>query len=463
MSKMRKQSRRGAVSDIKQSAAVFFPSAAALLGENGRRNIGLRRRYRAEKRFRFFGIAAISFALLFLFALLWSVFSQGLGAFRQTMITLPVMLEKQLIDPDNRLAENPALAAQPQFLASVDYPLLLRRALARKLHIAESDGSAMRALGQLVSPSARGQIRDFIAANPGGIGSLHAFNFLASSDADAAFKGKIDFSLPQNERRISDRQKQWIDILAKEGALRKSFNFGFFTRAPSANAESSGLAVALAGSFTMMLTVLALALPIGVAAAVYLEEYAKKNRFTDLIEVNINNLAAVPSIVFGILGLAVFINFFGLPRSASLVGGLVLALMTLPMIIISARSALQAVPPSQRAAALGLGASKTQAVFHHVLPLAAPGILTGTIIGLARALGETAPLLLIGMVAFIANYPRTPLDPATALPVQIYMWAGEAERGFVERSSAAIIVLLAFLLLMNIAAIFLRRRFERRS
>jgi phosphate transport system permease protein len=222
------------------------------------------------------------------------------------------------------------------------------------------------------------------------------------------------------------------------------------------------MGVALIGSVYMMLIVLVLALPIGVAASIYLEEFAPKNRWTDLIEVNINNLAAVPSIVFGLLGLAVFVNFMGLPRSASLVGGLVLTLMTLPTIIIATRAALRAVPPSIRAAALGLGASKTQVVFHHVLPLAAPGILTGTIIGLAQALGETAPLLLIGMVAFVANAPVTPMDPATALPVQIFMWANEAERAFVERTSGAIIVLLLFLAVMNIVAIILRRRFERR-
>ncbi len=253
-----------------------------------------------------------------------------------------------------------------------------------------------------------------------------------------------------------------MKMLSEEGVMKEAFNTGLFTFGASSRPETSGLGVALVGSLYMMLIVLGLSLPIGVAASIYLEEFAKKNRFTDMIEVNINNLAAVPSIVFGLLGLAVFINFFGLPRSASLVGGLVLTLMTLPTIIIATRAALRAVPPSIRAAALGLGASKTQMVFHHVLPLAAPGILTGTIIGLAHALGETAPLLLIGMVAFVADVPSTPMDPATALPVQIYMWANEAERAFVERTSGAIIVLLLFLAVMNIAAIILRRRFERR-
>jgi phosphate transport system permease protein len=240
------------------------------------------------------------------------------------------------------------------------------------------------------------------------------------------------------------------------------FNWGLLTFGASSRPESAGLAVSLIGSLFMMLVVLVCALPIGVAASIYLEEFAKKNRFTDLIEVNINNLAAVPSIVYGLLGLAVFINFAGLPRSASMAGGLVLTLMTLPTIIIATRAALKAVPPSIRAAALGLGASKMQTIFHHVLPLAMPGILTGTIIGLAHALGETAPLLLIGMVAFVANFPTTPLDPSTALPVQIYMWANEAERAFVERTSGAIMILLLFLIVMNVGAIILRRRFERR-
>jgi phosphate transport system permease protein len=287
-------------------------------------------------------------------------------------------------------------------------------------------------------------------------------SLLASGDVDSAFKGQVDMSGEEQNRRISDQQVGWMNELVGKGALEKKFNTGIFFNGASSRPEASGVGVALIGSFYMMLIVLVLSLPIGVAASIYLEEFAPKNRLTDLIEVNINNLAAVPSIVYGLLGLSVFINFMGLPRSASLVGGLVLTLMTLPTIIIATRAALKAVPPSIRAAALGLGASKMQTIFHHVLPLAMPGILTGTIIGLAHALGETAPLLLIGMVAFVANYPTTPLDPATALPVQIYMWANEAERAFVERTSGAIIILLMFLLVMNVGAILLRRRFERR-
>jgi phosphate transport system permease protein len=301
-----------------------------------------------------------------------------------------------------------------------------------------------------------------VVANPQIIGTTQTVSLLAAGDIDSAFKGQIDLSVSENNRKVSDQQVGWMNQLAESGALGKHFNTGIFVNGNSSRPEAAGVGVALIGSFYMMLIVLVLALPIGVAASIYLEEFAPKNKFTDLIEVNINNLAAVPSIVYGLLGLAVFINFMGLPRSASLVGGLVLTLMTLPTIIIATRAALKAVPPSIRAAALGLGASKMQTIFHHVLPLAMPGILTGTIIGLAHALGETAPLLLIGMVAFVANYPTTPMDPSTALPVQIYMWANEAERAFVERTSGAIIILLLFLVVMNVGAILLRRRFERR-
>jgi phosphate transport system permease protein len=275
-------------------------------------------------------------------------------------------------------------------------------------------------------------------------------------------KGSIDRATPEARRQLNDRQVGWIDRLAADGDLKKRFNTGLFVNGASSQPETAGVGVALIGSFFMMVTVVVLAVPLGVAAALYLEEFAPKNRLTDLIEVNINNLAAVPSIVFGLLGLAVFINFFGLPRSAALVGGLVLTLMTLPTVIIATRAAIRAVPPSIREAALGVGASRMQTVFHHVLPLAMPGIMTGTIIGLVQALGETAPLLMIGLVAFVVDYPATPLEPSTALPVQIYMWATAAERGFVERTAGATIILLGFLIVMNATAVILRRRFERK-
>ena len=431
-------------------------NASGATAQPTRRDIGLKRRYAAERRFRYYGIAAIAIGVFFLCALLFSVFSKGYTAFWQTTLYLPVKLEESVIDPGNKRATD------PNVLITANYPLLVRNALAEKLGVSTTDRPAMRDLGRFYSDGVRIQLREMVMNNPSLIGTTQTVPVLAGADIDSAFKGQIDLSVPETSRKVSDRQVGWMQTLSEEGVMKEGFNTGLFKFGASSRPETSGLGVALVGSLYMMLIVLGLSLPIGVAASIYLEEFAKKNRFTDMIEVNINNLAAVPSIVFGLLGLAVFINFFGLPRSASLVGGLVLTLMTLPTIIIATRAALRAVPPSIRSAALGLGASKTQMVFHHVLPLAAPGILTGTIIGLAHALGETAPLLLIGMVAFVADVPSTPMDPATALPVQIYMWANEAERAFVERTSGAIIVLLLFLAVMNIAAIILRRRFERR-
>ncbi len=421
-----------------------------------RRDIGIKRRYAAERRFRTYGVAAISFGLLFLFLLLWSVIGKGYTAFQQTMITIPVEFSQQIIDPDNVRTQNPTK------LMTANYPVVARNSLAKVLGVSLEDRTALRAVNALISDSVRTQLRDIVTSDPNVIGTTRTVSLLASGDVDSAFKGQVDMTGEEQNRRISDQQVGWMNQLVEKGALEKKFNTGIFFNGASSRPEASGVGVALIGSFYMMLIVLVLSLPIGVAASIYLEEFAPKNRLTDLIEVNINNLAAVPSIVYGLLGLSVFINFMGFPRSASLVGGLVLTLMTLPTIIIATRAALKAVPPSIRAAALGLGASKMQTIFHHVLPLAMPGILTGTIIGLAHALGETAPLLLIGMVAFVANYPTTPLDPATALPVQIYMWANEAERAFVERTSGAIIILLMFLLVMNVGAILLRRRFERR-
>ncbi len=421
-----------------------------------RRDIGLKKRYAAERRFRLYGVAAISVGLIFLAIMLISIVSKGYTAFWQTTVTLAVTFDEKVIDPGNKRATD------PNVLLTANYPVLATRALATKLGIAEDDKPANAKLKGFLSDGVRSQLREVVVADPSVIGTTREVRLLASANIDSANKGQIDLSVPEASRKVSDQQVTWMRQLSGDGALTQSFNKGLFTFGASSRPETSGMGVAIIGSFYMMLIVLALALPIGVAASIYLQEFAKKNRLTDIIEVNINNLAAVPSIVFGLLGLAVFIGLVGLPRSAAVVGGLVLTLMTLPTIIIATRAALAAVPPSIRAAALGLGASRTQMVFHHVLPLAMPGILTGTIIGLARALGETAPLLLIGMVAFVANYPTTPFDPATALPVQIYMWANEAERAFVERMSAAIMILLAFLMVMNITAIVLRRRFERR-
>ncbi|MDX1655849.1 MAG: phosphate ABC transporter permease PstA, partial [Candidatus Competibacteraceae bacterium] len=314
----------------------------------------------------------------------------------------------------------------------------------------------------LVSTGADFLLRDMVMANPELIGTTRELWLPADDELDMLIKGHIDRDVPEGERRINDQQLEWITRLEEQGRIEQRFNTTFFTSGDSRDPEMAGIWGAVMGSLFTMAVTLTLSFPIGVATAVYLEEFAPKNRWTDLIEVNINNLAAVPSIVFGLLGLAVFINFFGFPRSAPLVGGLVLTLMTLPTIIIASRAALKSVPPSIREAALGMGASRMQMVAHHVLPLALPGMMTGTIIGMAQALGETAPLLMIGMVAFIVDIPGGPLDPSTVLPVQIYLWADSPERAFVEKTSAAIMVLLGFLILMNTLAVLLRKRFERR-
>ena len=347
-------------------------TGAPMSAKPARRDIGIKRRYASERRFRLYGVLAICIGVFFLCALLFTVFSKGYTAFWQTTVSIPVMLEQKVIDPGNKRAED------PNVLITANYPVLVRNALAEHLKVPASDKSAMRELGKFYSDGVRVQLRQMVMDNPSLIGTTQNINFLASADIDSAFKGQIDLSVPEANRKVSDRQVTWMNTLSEEGVMGQSFNSGLFTFGASSRPETSGLGVAFVGSLYMMLIVLGIALPVGVAASIYLEEFAKKNRFTDLVEVNINNLAAVPSIVFGLLGLAVFINLFGLPRSASLVGGLVLSLMTLPTIIIATRAALRAVPPSIRDAALGLGASKTQMVFHHVLPLAAPGILTGT-------------------------------------------------------------------------------------
>ncbi|MGZ5851557.1 MAG: phosphate ABC transporter permease PstA [Hyphomicrobium sp.] len=415
---------------------------------------GIARRYAAERRFRLYGIAAILFGLAFLAILFTSIISKGYTAFVQSSFKLNVALDRVVIDPSG--------THEQSALQTADYTLLVRRALATALGVDPANKPQMKEVGALLSKDVDIEIRKAVQADPLLIGKTLPIWVLASGRVDSLLKGQLDRKLPPETRKLSDQQVEWIDKATAAGVLEKRFNTGLFTNGASSNPETAGIGAALIGSLFMMITVLVLAVPLGVAAAVYLQEFARKNFWTDLIEVNINNLAAVPSIVFGLLGLAIFINFAGLPRSASIVGGLVLALMTLPTIIIATRAAIGAVPPSIREAALGVGASKMQAITHHVVPLALPGILTGTIIGLAKALGETAPLLMIGMVAFVVEAPRTPLDPSTALPVQIYMWATSAERGFVERTSGATMVLLAVLICMNLIAVILRRRYERR-
>jgi phosphate transport system permease protein len=413
-----------------------------------------RKRYAAERRFRWYGIAALAFATGFLVILFTTIIGTGWTAFMQSKFKLDVTFSQEVIAPDG--------TADEQALRLVNWDKLARQALYSSIGVDAGKRKQRRAANKLLSRGIDVQLRDMVMADPGLIGQTKTVWLLASGDVDALLKGNIDRAVPEARRQLDDQQVAWIDRAYETGTLARKFNTGLFTNGASSQPETAGLLVALVGSFFMMVTVALLAVPIGVAAAIYLEEFAPKNRWTDLIEVNINNLAAVPSIVFGLLGLGVFINFFGLPRSAALVGGLVLTLMTLPTIIIASRAAITAVPPSIREGALGVGASKMQAIFHHVLPLALPGILTGTIIGLVQALGETAPLLMIGLVAFVIDVPSTPLDPATALPVQIYMWSGSAERGFVERTAGATMVLLGFLFIMNSLAVFLRKRFERR-
>jgi len=413
---------------------------------------GLRRRYARERRFRLYGLASVVFGLAFLVFLLTTIVGNGYSAFRQAMVRLDVVVDPAVIDPEGR--------REPEALAGADYQALVKASL-DELFPGVEGRRERRQLAGLVSSGAAWELRDRVVADPALLGQRLSLWVPASDDVDQVLKGHVGRAAEEGSQ-LEPAQLAWVDQLVADGRLGLRFNRTFFTSGDSREPELAGIWGATKGSFFMLAVTLVLSFPLGVAAALYLEEFAPRNRWVDIIEVNINNLAAVPSIVFGLLGLAVFINFFGLPRSAPVVGGLVLTLMTLPVIIIASRAAIKAVPPSVREAALGIGASPMQTVFHHVLPLAMPGMLTGAIIGMARALGESAPLLMVGMVAFIVDVPQTPVDPATALPVQVYLWADSPERAFVERTSAAIMVLLGFLLVMNLAAVWLRSRFERR-
>ncbi|UCD69744.1 MAG: phosphate ABC transporter permease PstA [Betaproteobacteria bacterium] len=414
---------------------------------------GLAKRKAAETRFKTYGIVAIAAGLVFLAILFISIVGNAYTAFQQTQVKLDLYLDPDVIDPEG--------TRDLDVLSGANYAAIVRSGLQDQFPDVESRRDR-RALNALVGRGATYDLRATVMAVPDLVGETLTVWVPADDDVDMLLKGNIDREAAEEGRRLSDQQLAWIDQLESRGRLAKRFNADFFTKGDSREPESAGIRGAVVGSFYTMLVTLLLSFPLGVAAAVYLEEFAPQNRFTDIIEVNINNLAAVPSIVFGLLGLAVFINFFGLPRSVPLVGGLVLTLMTLPTIIIASRATLKAVPPSIREAALGVGASQLQTVVLHVLPLAMPGMLTGAIIGMARALGETAPLLMIGMVAFIVDIPQGILDPATALPVQIFLWADSPERAFVERTSAATLVLLFFLIVMNALAVVLRKRFERR-
>jgi phosphate transport system permease protein len=405
----------------------------------------LGRRYAAERRFRAYGISAITLALLALVALFVTIGSNGYSAFIQTQIRLAVKIDPAVIDPSG--------ARDPEVLSTADYAALIRQSLSERFPAAQSR-EERRDLAGLVSGAAAFELRGRVLDDPSLLGKTIELWFPVSD--------KLDVALKAGQKAVTERQIPWVEALESEGRMAQRFNTIFLTSGDSRSPEQAGILGAVMGSFLTMIVTLVLSFPVGVAAAIYLEEYAPKNAWTQMLEANINNLAAVPSIVFGLLGLAVFLNFFGMPRSAPVVGGVVLAIMTLPTIIIAGRAALKGVPPSIREAAYGLGASRIQMVFHHVLPLAMPGMLTGSIIGMARALGETAPLLMIGMVAFIVDIPQAFTDPSTVLPVQVYLWADSPERAFVEKTSGAIIVLLAFLILMNGVAIFLRNKFERR-
>jgi phosphate transport system permease protein len=414
---------------------------------------GLKRRYRAERRFKWFGMLAVALGLLFVLILFSSIAGNGYTAFRQAYVRLDISLDQAKLDPDN--------TRNPEVLGKAAYRTLVRDALFAMFPEVTSRPDK-RELANVLSNGAEYVVRQAVMDNPGLVGTRQGFWVPVDDEVDMLIKGYIDRNVPESDRRVSDKLIGWVDQLQRGGHLESRFNTLFFSNGDSRDAELAGVRGALMGSLYTLVVTLLLSFPVGVATAVYLEEMAPRNRITDFIEVNINNLAAVPSIVFGLLGLAVFINFFGMPRSAPVVGGLVLTLMTLPTIIIASRAALKAVPPSIRQAALAVGASPIQTITHHVLPLALPGMLTGTIIGMAQALGETAPLLMIGMIAFIVDVPQGVTDPSTVLPVQIFLWADAPERAFVEKTSGAILVLLGFLTLMNIVAVVLRKRFETR-
>lgn len=407
---------------------------------------GLAKRHRAERRFRLYGQLAIGIALLFLVLIFTTLTYRGIGALQQTEIKLDIVFDAEVIGDGG---------------VEADYQKLAKTAI-RNVFPNVTKRKDKRALYQLMSDGAGYDLGDMVRADNSVIGKTKSVWLLVSDDVDMYVKGNVTKGLAESDRRLDDRQVEWIKALQQLGVIETRFNTRFFTLGDSREPEIAGILGAMAGSFFTLMVCFSLSFPLGVLAAIYLEEFAPKNKITDLIEVNINNLAAVPSIVFGLLGLAIFLGAMELPRSAPLVGGMVLALMTLPTIIIAARAALKAVPPSIREAALGIGASPMQGVFHHVLPPAMPGIMTGAIIGMAQALGETAPLLMIGMVAFIVDIPSSIVDPATALPVQIFIWADSPERAFVEKTAAGILVLLAFLITMNLGAILLRKKFERR-
>ena len=409
----------------------------------------LKRRHKKESRFKMMGLLSVLLGFCLVFVLISDITYKAIPAFHQHWVKVEINFDESWLS----IAD-----ADTSSLSKADY----RTAFKRSLYQAFPEVTGRkdkRKLTQMFSSNAEFTIQDFLLANPEKLGSISAVWIRFDDDVDTYLKEKPELGVASS--RVNDKQALWVQQFQQKGKIEKRFNFTFFTNGDSREPELAGVKGAFTGTILTMLVTLALSFPLGVSAALYLEEFAPKNRWTDIIEVNINNLAAVPSIIFGLLGLAVIINIFGLPRSAPLVGGIVLSLMTLPTIIIASRASIKAVPPSIREAALGIGASKMQTAFGHVLPMAMPGILTGTIIGMAQALGETAPLLMIGMVAFIVDVPSTVTDAATVLPVQIFLWADSPEKAFLAKTSAAILVLLSFLLIMNISAAILRNKFEK--
>lgn len=417
----------------------------------------LKKRYLVERIFKGCAIVSLLSALFALFVVLASVFITGISGFKETRITLDINMDESIVSDLSSMSDEELRRHVP----SINANRMIITALQEKFPDVTSRREVFELL-RLFSVGAQTEIRNLLLNDHNLIGETVTMNLKASSDVDMLIKGKISRETIEGDRKVSDRQLQWIDQFIKEDKVIQDFNWSFFTSGDSREPELAGIWSATVGSLLTLLVTFVISFPVGVGSAIYLEEFAPRNRFTDLIEININNLAAVPSIIFGLLGLAIFINIMELPRSAPLVGGLTLALMTLPTIIITARAAIKAVPPSIKDAAIGLGASKMQTVFHQVLPLSMPGILTGSIIGMAQALGETAPLLMIGMVAFIVDTPASITEASTALPVQVYLWADSPERGFLEKTSAAIMVLLLFLIIMNSLAIWLRQKFEKK-
>lgn len=416
----------------------------------------LKKRYAAERRFRLYGLIAVGFGVMFLVFLVGTMIYKSMPAYTHHHVAVEVSLKDELT------IQNADGSVDQSKLSQLNYKSIVGKAF-NAYFPDVTERREKRTLKKLLGSDASFELEKLVRSAPEAfLREPQKVWVKLSDDADLYFKGIGDKSVKAADRRLSDKEIAWLDLVDGKDLVESEFNTNFFTNGDSREPEEAGIMGAIIGSFLTLLVTLLLSFPLGVMAAVYLEEFAPKNKWTDLIEVNINNLAAVPSIVFGLLGLAMFLNFFGLPRSAPLVGGMVLALLTLPTVIIATRASLNSVPPSIREAAMGVGASPLQVVAHHVLPLAMPGILTGSIIGMARALGESAPLLMIGMVAFIVDLPGGFTDPSTVLPVQIYIWVDSPEKSFVAKTSAATLVLLAFLVAMNGLAVYVRKKFERR-